>query len=327
LGKCFGAGAILTTGLVHILPDAGSFFAEAGLEYPLASVLALAAILAMLFFETVTAEVMRGAAAAAALKLDRPTDAAASDAVERGRDSAVHNVEAAEPHAAVRAMPHCSTSSVMPFPQRTPSHSTSEKAGEDVARRDADHAAHPLVDEHSHLGPLVLASTGEQTLRELVVLHLLELGIIFHSIVIGVDLGLLAGRGDSSTRTLFIAVCFHQCFEGFSLGCTMASVMNSSSIRPYRLFLMGAMFTLTTPVGVVIGSVLADRLHDEQAFNWTAGSLNGVAAGLLIYVAIASLLVPEFSHPSVRGRPVSLVAMGVATLLGAAVFSVLAIWA
>ena len=50
----------------------------------------------------------------------------------------------------------------------------------------------------------------------------LELGIIFHSVIIGVDLG--ANQSVSTIRPLLVALSFHQFFEGVALGGCIAQV-------------------------------------------------------------------------------------------------------
>ena len=50
----------------------------------------------------------------------------------------------------------------------------------------------------------------------------LELGIIFHSVIIGVDLG--ANQSVSTIRPLLVALSFHQFFEGVGLGGCIAQV-------------------------------------------------------------------------------------------------------
>jgi len=54
----------------------------------------------------------------------------------------------------------------------------------------------------------------------------LEVGIIVHSVVIGISLG--ASQSPDTAKALFAALMFHQCFEGLGLGGCIAQVIISS---------------------------------------------------------------------------------------------------
>lgn len=55
-------------------------------------------------------------------------------------------------------------------------------------------------------------------------MQVLELGIIVHSVIIGIALG--ASQNIKTVRTLFGALTFHQFFEGMGLGGSIAQVIN-----------------------------------------------------------------------------------------------------
>ena len=62
----------------------------------------------------------------------------------------------------------------------------------------------------------------------------LELGIVFHSVIIGVDMG--ASQSVATIRPLLVALSFHQFFEGVGLGGCIAQVwhkMVQSCIASY----------------------------------------------------------------------------------------------
>ena len=62
----------------------------------------------------------------------------------------------------------------------------------------------------------------------------LELGIVFHSVIIGVDMG--ASQSVTTIRPLLVALSFHQFFEGVGLGGCIAQVwhkMVQSCIASY----------------------------------------------------------------------------------------------
>ncbi|XP_024311583.1 zinc transporter 3 isoform X2 [Brachypodium distachyon] len=91
------------------------------------------------------------------------------------------------------------------------------QAGEEEGRTEhVHHATHG----HSH-GEAVVVSSPEEasiadTIRHRVVSQVLELGILVHSVIIGVSLG--ASVRPSTIRPLVGALSFHQFFEGIGLG-------------------------------------------------------------------------------------------------------------
>ncbi|GAA5822026.1 hypothetical protein JCM11491_004729, partial [Sporobolomyces phaffii] len=78
---------------------------------------------------------------------------------------------------------------------------------------------------------------------------ILEAGIIFHSIMIGVSLG---ASGGDQWIPLFIAIVFHQLFEGLALGSRIGQLVWPSG-KGYKKWLMALAFGLITPVGIAIG--------------------------------------------------------------------------
>ncbi|KAJ3349756.1 hypothetical protein HDU83_000293 [Entophlyctis luteolus] len=86
---------------------------------------------------------------------------------------------------------------------------------------------------------------------------ILELGILFHSMIIGVTLGVTP---DDSFTTLLVAVCFHQMFEGMALGVLLAELDLSRRSKS----LLALMYPLTTPAGIVIG-ILVRNQYNENA--------------------------------------------------------------
>ncbi|KAJ6876017.1 fe(2+) transport protein 1-like [Populus alba x Populus x berolinensis] len=69
---------------------------------------------------------------------------------------------------------------------------------------------------HGHHYEPKLAGGAKQLLRYRVIAMVLELGIIVHSVVIGLSLG--ASSNTCTIKGLVAALCFHQMFEGMGLG-------------------------------------------------------------------------------------------------------------
>ncbi|PWN49294.1 Zip-domain-containing protein [Violaceomyces palustris] len=152
----------------------------------------------------------------------------------------------------------------------------------------------------------------------------IEAGIIFHSILIGVTLGVATGAGFVA---LLIAITFHQLFEGLALGSRLSLLTWKST--SYKLS-MGTLFVLTTPVGVAIGIGVRKTFNGNSAATLiTLGTFHAVSAGILLYTALVELLSADFIHNKQMQRN-SLgrcIAAASSLTIGIIAMSVLALWA
>lgn len=152
----------------------------------------------------------------------------------------------------------------------------------------------------------------------------IEMGIIFHSILIGVTLGVATGAGFVA---LLIAVTFHQLFEGLALGSRLSLLTWKSA---WYKFLMATAFVLTTPLGIAIGVGVRAKFNGNGAgVLITLGTFHALSAGILLYTALVELLSGDFIHNkqmqrSSLGRSIAAVA---ALTIGIMAMSVLALWA
>lgn len=141
--------------------------------------------------------------------------------------------------------------------------------------------------------------------RHLLQCLLLEAGILFHSIFIGMALSVATG---TSFVVLLIAISFHQTFEGFALGSRIASLIpdlfSPSSPRPW---LMCLAYGTTTPLGQAIGLVL-HNLYDPASTTGLlmVGITNAISSGLLLFAGLVELLAEDFlsepSYETLKGR-------------------------
>lgn len=123
--------------------------------------------------------------------------------------------------------------------------------------------------------------------------NLLEAGIIFHSVMVGVTLGTSAG---DQYKALFIAIVFHQFFEGLALGSRIGLLIWQPS-QEWKKWMLALAFTLVTPLGIAIGiGVHASYNPNSSASLISVGVLNSVSAGILLYAGIVELLVADFIH-------------------------------
>jgi zinc transporter ZupT len=134
---------------------------------------------------------------------------------------------------------------------------------------------------------------------------LLEAGILFHSIFIGMAVSVATG---TAFVVLLVAICFHQTFEGFALGSRIAALIPAlfppSSPKPW---LMCLAYGATTPIGQALG-IWLHTLYDplSEAGLLVVGITNAVSSGLLLFAGLVQLLAEDFlsdrSYETLTGR-------------------------
>ncbi|KKA27421.1 hypothetical protein TD95_002025 [Thielaviopsis punctulata] len=155
--------------------------------------------------------------------------------------------------------------------------------------------------------------------------RLLESGIIFHSIFIGMALSVASGPG---FMAFMAAIMFHQAFEGLALGSRIAAISwHASSVEPW---IMVVLYGLTTPTGQAIG--LATRtLYDPKspAGLLVVGFANAISAGLLAFAALTEIIPEDFLSTHSWKKMCGwrrVLAYGL-VVLGAAMMSLIGYWA
>ena len=157
---------------------------------------------------------------------------------------------------------------------------------------------------------------------------LLEAGILFHSVFIGMAVSVATG---TSFIVLLVAISFHQTFEGLALGSRIAALIpdlfSPSSPRPW---LMALAYGTTTPIGQAIGLGM-HKLYDPAS---TVGLLmvgitNAISSGLLLFAGLVELLAEDFlsdrSYEILRGR--RRIEAGIAVAAGGALMAFVGAWA
>lgn len=112
----------------------------------------------------------------------------------------------------------------------------------------------------------------------------MEAGIIFHSILIGVT---LVVAGDSFYKTLLVVIVSHQFFEGLALGARISTL--PGAILSFKAIMAGA-FALITPIGMAIGlGVLHSFNGNEENTLIALGTLDALSAGMLVWVGVVDM--------------------------------------
>ncbi|SMY24136.1 unnamed protein product [Zymoseptoria tritici ST99CH_1A5] len=176
-----------------------------------------------------------------------------------------------------------------------------------------------MFDHHSH-------GNGGSPDNDKLSVTLMEVGIVFHSILIGLTLSVTP---DQAFRTLLVVIIFHQFFEGLALGARI-SLLPNTSIFP-RKFLMAGAFTLITPIGMAIGLGVVNSFNGNDPSTMISfGTLNALSAGILIWVGVVDMWARDWVIEGGEMLKTSTVRTAVAMVFfvsGLVLMSVLGKWA
>nr|AYW01686.1 IRT1 protein [Morus alba] len=163
---------------------------------------------------------------------------------------------------------------------------------------------------------------GSNLIRHRVVAQVLELGIVVHSVVIGLSMG--ASDNPCTIRPLIAALCFHQLFEGMGLGGCILQAEYGIKMKAIMVFF----FSFTTPFGIALGIGLSNVYSDNSPTALiVVGLLNACSAGLLNYMALVELLASDFMGSKLQASVKLQIWSYSAVLLGAGGMSLMAKWA
>ncbi|KAJ3025815.1 UNVERIFIED_CONTAM: hypothetical protein HDU68_006625 [Siphonaria sp. JEL0065] len=319
--KMFGIGVIAATAWIHLLPDAFSQFAspclpEAWQEYGSAYVglFGLTAAFLVQFIELTAIDYKNKRAqrndrhSSETVTLDGSEGGLACtdlDHVAVSGNSAAF-LEAGRVLRPSKSTINAVTSGVVS--------STSNTA---ISFSNVVPTAHSGKDQHDHEGGHNHGRDGELGTI------LLECGIIFHSLIIGVTLGVTPGN---AYTTLLVAVCFHQLFEGMALGVLIGNLELSQKYKN----LMCLAYPLTTPIGLVIGICVRHFYNENDGGLIIAqGTFDSLSAGILFYNTYTELMSGEVSHNThFHGFTAGFKAICfLAMYSGAAAMAIVAVWA
>ncbi|KAJ5959694.1 uncharacterized protein N7479_006844 [Penicillium vulpinum] len=168
-------------------------------------------------------------------------------------------------------------------------------------------------------------SAEQKQKKETMQVYLLEMGILFHSVFIGMSLSVSVGN---EFVILLIAIVFHQTFEGLALGSRIASLpWSEKQIQPW---IMSLAYGCTTPIGQAIG-LATHKLYspDSEVGLLVVGVMNAMSAGLLIFASLVELMSEDFlsdeSWRILRGK--RRVYACILVFLGAFCMSIVGAWA
>ncbi|KAI9641827.1 hypothetical protein NHQ30_009687 [Ciborinia camelliae] len=165
----------------------------------------------------------------------------------------------------------------------------------------------------------------ERSFRQQIAAFLiLEFGVIFHSVIIGLNLG----TAGSEFGTLYPVLVFHQSFEGLGIGARMSAIPFPKRLS-WLPWVLCSGYGLTTPIAIAIGLGLRTT-YNAGSFtaNVVSGILDSISAGILIYTGLVELLARDFLfNPELTHDKKRLTFMISCVLLGTAVMALLGKWA
>ncbi|GLJ39370.1 hypothetical protein SUGI_0803980 [Cryptomeria japonica] len=185
-----------------------------------------------------------------------------------------------------------------------------------------EHQSHLHTHGGSHAYDSAAEGSASSLLRHRVISQVLELGIVAHSVIIGISLG--ASESPCTIRPLIAALTFHQFFEGIGLGgCIVQARFKNRSTA-----LMAFFFSITTPLGIAVGIAISSTYNENSSTALIVeGMFDAASAGILIYMALVDLLAADFLGPRMQSKVGLQLWSYTSLLLGIGSMSLLAKWA
>ncbi|KAJ6442644.1 plasma membrane zinc ion transporter [Purpureocillium lavendulum] len=320
----FGTGVLIATAFVHLLPTA---FASLGNDclsdfwtdkyQPMPGAIALAAIFLITIIEMVFHP-----------SRHVPPPPIVSDGSAGSRDREVKGGHL------------CSNTSLMPFRDMGPLRGRASSMSQGLSQLDQiqlQGERNDGVPASKEEDAVAVQDSGAESLTELhlspemklrkerLQCVLLEMGILFHSVFIGMALSVSIG---TDFIVLLIAIIFHQTFEGLALGSRIANV--DWGTRTWEPWFMAVLYGCTTPLGQALG-LATHTLYspDSEVGLIVVGVMNAISAGLLTFASLVELLSEDFlsdeSWRYLRGK--RRVGACILVFLGAFLMSLVGAWA
>ncbi|RMY50532.1 hypothetical protein D0865_06852 [Hortaea werneckii] len=149
---------------------------------------------------------------------------------------------------------------------------------------------------------------------------ILEFGVIFHSVIIGLTLGT---AGDEFA-TLYPVIVFHQTFEGLGIGARLSAIGFPKRLR-WMPWVLCTIYGLTTPIAIAIGLGVRHTYNPaSNTANIVSGVLDAISAGILLFTGFVELLARDFLfNPDRTHDDRQLTFMVISVLLGAGLMALL----
>ena len=168
------------------------------------------------------------------------------------------------------------------------------------------------------------AATERSFRQQIAAFLILEFGVIVHSVIIGLNLGVV---GDEFS-TLYPVIVFHQSFEGLGIGARLSAIAFPKRLN-WMPWALCATYGLTTPISIAIGlGVRTSYSSGSFTANVVSGVLDSTSAGILLYTGLVELLARDFLfNPARTNDNKRLTFMLICLFLGTGIMALLGKWA
>lgn len=325
IAKYFGSGVIVATSLIHLLQPANEALTdpclnEAWLIYPYAYGIALVSLFSTFFVELVSRRYLerRG------IVHTHGDTGFEHEAHTHDPEAQLHDENGVrrDAHADPSSLPNTETGTLA-SPSSLDNSEKNTSDSRNPQHSNANNSTRYFVDEFSDSEP---ESVKDLNLSmQLGSIFILEFGIIFHSVFVGLS---LAVSGTEFT-SLYIVLVFHQLFEGLGLG-TRIAVAPWPHRKRWMPWALGIAFGLTTPIAIAIGLGVRQSYPPGSARALiTNGIFDSISAGILLYVGLVELVGNEFMHNEEvrRGSTAKVLFAYLCMMAGAGLMALLGRWA
>jgi zinc transporter 1/2/3 len=324
IAKYFGTGVILATAWMHLLSPASDNLRDECLadilpDYDWAMAIGLMTVMVMFLLEIVVSrfDFGFGSTHGHAHGQDHELKNSPDDSYQPVGKRSSQDAEAGSSKSAGTG---------------TPPHSDSQATGTGffdkskipVLRNDVsyppgggDHLGHQRDhvegDEHANYAAQITA------------IFILEFGVIFHSIFIGLTLAVT-----DNFIILFVVLVFHQTFEGLGLGARLGMATWPPGARRWTPYGLGMLYAVSTPFAIGMGLIASKSLALEAATSRVVnGVFDAISGGILMYTALVELVAHEFMfNPEMRKAGLGMQLSAYAcVVLGVGLMALLANWA
>ncbi|KHJ30713.1 putative plasma membrane low affinity zinc ion protein [Erysiphe necator] len=315
--KYFGSGVILATAFIHLLGPATEALSSPCLtgritEYSWAEGIVLMSIFVMFFIEL----------------LAHQYDVFGNDFHDSEVISSSINYDSKWAERS-KELPKLSDSNGAPNSNDAGSASNSLDR-EDLTTRNSvsnvQNGSRATVNSQNPINNDPMESRNNYFSAQLTAIFILEFGVIFHSIFIGLT---LAVTGSDEFNILYTVLVFHQTFEGLGLGSRLASVTWPKG-KSWLSWVFGAAYGLTTPIAIAIGIGVHESFKPgSQRATIVNGIFDSISAGILIYTGLVELMANEFIYNKemYKASPKTIIFACLNMSFGAAVMALLGKWA
>lgn len=310
IAKYFGTGVIIATALIHLLTPAFDALSSPCLEdyeissYSWASGICLMSIMVMFLVEILVShfDLFGGGHSHGGHAVDP-----SSDLLKRASESSTNTGALKTEPSDIEAVAGTQRPTTVPG---LPNDLSYPPGGEDHLGHHREH-----TDNDSY----------KAFAAQMTALAILEFGVIFHSIFIGLT---LAVAGEEFT-ILYIVLVFHQTFEGLGLGSRLATAAWPRG-KGYMPYLMAGCYAISTPLAIAVGLGVRQTLAPSSPTTLIVnGVFDSISAGILLYTGLVELMAHEFMFsPEMQkaGLGMKLKALG-CVFLGAGLMALLGKWA